>query len=151
MSPLQHERINKSVPCQSHIPPQQNQWFSMDPNCQVLWLLQVRAFILRKAQVPSSCFKEVSKKCPCTICSLAVVHSSDRDVIRFSLLLLMFLRSQSKSKTEQWIWGVCAPFARYIVLEVHKVIWFFPSMALWQQRLKSEAQLAKQIMIISNI
>lgn len=33
----------------------------------------------------------------------------------------MILRSQSKSETEQQIWGVCAVFAHYIGPKVHMV------------------------------
>lgn len=50
----------------------------------------------------------------------------------------MILRSQSKSETEQQIWGVCAVFAHYIGPKVHVFFWLFPSMALWQQSLESE-------------
>lgn len=65
----------------------------MDPNRQVLWLLQVRAFILRKAQVPSSFKKSFQKM------SLHHLFSSSGAFLRprCHQLLIIILNGSSKS------------------------------------------------------
>lgn len=64
----------------------------MDPNCQVLWLLQVWEFSLRMAKVPSWFFKKSLKKKP-----LHHLFSSSGAFLSLRCHQLLILNDSSKS------------------------------------------------------